>query len=57
MVLPLVRTYTDVPEGEACALLGSSNRLEVAVHRGNAARLLGAAKGASVRVRNVGFVE
>jgi S-adenosylmethionine hydrolase len=51
MVLPFVRTYADVPEGEACALLGSSGRLEVAVHKGNAARLLGAAKGAPVRVR------
>ena len=30
-VLPLVRTYSDVAEGEACALLGSSRRLEVAV--------------------------
>ena len=53
MVLPLVRTYSDVPESEPCALLGSSNRLEVAVHRGNASRLLGASRGAPVRVRTV----
>jgi S-adenosyl-L-methionine hydrolase (adenosine-forming) len=50
-VLPLVRTYADVVEGEACALVGSSRRLEVAVHGGNASRLLGAAKGAPVLVR------
>jgi S-adenosylmethionine hydrolase len=52
-VLPFVRTYADVPEGDACALMGSSGRLEVAVNRGSAARLLGAAKGAPVRVRAV----
>ena len=53
MVLPLVRTYSDVPESEPCALVGSSNRLEVAVHGGNASRLLGASRGAPVRVRTV----
>jgi S-adenosyl-L-methionine hydrolase (adenosine-forming) len=55
-ILPLARTYADVPEGEGCALVGSSGRLEVAVHRGNAARLLGAAAGSPVRVRAVGTV-
>jgi S-adenosyl-L-methionine hydrolase (adenosine-forming) len=55
-ILPLARTYADVPEGEGCALMGSSGRLEVAIHRGNAARLLGAATGAPVRVRAVGPV-
>jgi S-adenosyl-L-methionine hydrolase (adenosine-forming) len=53
MVLPLVRTYSDVAEGEACALAGSSGRLEVSVNRGSAARQLGAARGAPVRVRRV----
>lgn len=52
-VLPLVRTYADVCEGEACALMGSSGYLEVAVHRGSASRLLGAGKGAPVRIRAV----
>ena len=52
-VLPMARAYADVPEGEACALLGSSGRLEVAVHRGSAARILGAGKGAPVRIRSV----
>lgn len=53
VVLPFVRTYADLPEGEGCALLGSSRRLEVAVNRGSAARRLGAGKGAPVRIRRV----
>lgn len=55
VVLPLVRSYFDLPEGEGCALLGSSGRLEVAVNRGNASRVLGASRGAPVRVRLVRF--
>jgi S-adenosylmethionine hydrolase len=51
VAMPLVRTYSDVPEGEPCALVGSSERLEVAVHRGNASQRLGAGRGAPVRVR------
>jgi S-adenosylmethionine hydrolase len=50
-VIPLVRAYSDVAEGEACALVGSTGRLEVAVNRGSAARTLGATRGAPVRVR------
>jgi S-adenosylmethionine hydrolase len=52
-VIPLVQTYSDVVEGEACALVGSTGRLEVAVHRGSAARTLGAGKGSPVRIRLV----
>jgi S-adenosylmethionine hydrolase len=55
VVLPLVRSYYDLPEGEGCALLGSSGRLEVAINRGNAARVFGARRGAPVRVRLVKF--
>jgi S-adenosylmethionine hydrolase len=47
----LARTYADIGEGEACALIGSSGRLEVAVRQGNAARLLGVGTGTSFRVR------
>lgn len=50
-VLPLVTAYGDVSEGEPCALVGSSHRLEIAIHGGNAARILGAARGAAVRIR------
>jgi S-adenosylmethionine hydrolase len=52
MVLPIVRTYADVHEGEACALV-TSGRLEVGVNRGSAARVLGAGRGAPVRLRAV----
>lgn len=50
-VLPIVHSYSEVSEGEPCALVGSSRRLEVAVNRGNASRTLGAGRGAPVRVR------
>ena len=56
-VVPLVRTYTEVSEGEPCALIGSSDRLEVAVNQGNAADLLGASRGGLVRLRAVGQAE
>lgn len=49
--LPLARTYADVPEGRACALVGSSGRLEIAVHRGRADALPGAGRGRPVLVR------
>ena len=49
-VLPLVRAYSDVAPGKACALIGSSGRLEIAVNRGRADTLLGAGPGASVVV-------
>jgi S-adenosyl-L-methionine hydrolase (adenosine-forming) len=51
VVAPLVRTYSDVPAGRPCALVGSSGRLELAVNRGNAAAVLGAARGARLRIR------
>jgi S-adenosyl-L-methionine hydrolase (adenosine-forming) len=52
LVLPLARTYADVAEGEACALVGSGGRLEVAVHAGSAARILGASRDAPIRLRH-----
>ena len=51
IVLPLATTYADVPHGEACALVGSSGRLEISVNCGSAARLLGAGRGARVLIR------
>lgn len=50
VVLPFARTYSDVPQGEACAVLGSSGRLEIAVNQGSASRQLGAWVGAPVRL-------
>ena len=51
--LALARTYSDVPPGDPCALVGSSGLLEVAVNQGDAARVLGAGRGAPVRVKVV----
>ncbi len=48
--VPLVGTYGEVPAGAACALVGSSGYLEVAVNGGSAARLLDAGRGARVVV-------
>jgi len=50
-VLPLVRSYSDVAPGRACALVGSSGRLEIAVRLGRAAALPGGGVGAPVLVR------
>ena len=47
----IVATYADAPAGELCALLGSSDHLEVAVSGGSAATTLGLGRGAAVRVR------
>ena len=49
--LPLVRFYSAVAAGEACALVGSSGRLEIAVNRGRADALTGGGPGTPVRVR------
>lgn len=51
LTLPFVDTYGDVREGEACALLGSADRLEIGVNRGSAAAVLGMGVGAPVTVR------
>ncbi|MGH7303971.1 MAG: SAM hydrolase/SAM-dependent halogenase family protein [Candidatus Rokuibacteriota bacterium] len=48
--LPLVRTYTDLRRGDPGALLGSSDRLEIAVNAGSAAKALGARPGTPVVV-------
>ena len=47
---PLVATYTDVPVGHACALVGSTDHLEIACHGRSARAYLGLARGAVVRV-------
>jgi len=48
--LPLVRTYGDLRHRGLGALVGSSNRLEIAVNTGSAARALGVGRGARVVV-------
>ena len=47
----LVRTYAERPPGTLVGLIGSSNRVEVAVVNGDAARFLQAARGTPVRLR------
>src|SRR5262245_31915260 len=47
----LHRTFADVPVGALIALIGSNNRLELAVRNGNAAQSLGVGIGDTVRVR------
>ena len=46
----VVATYADVPPGELCALIGSSNYLEIAVNAARAAEILGIDRGAAVHV-------
>ncbi len=47
----LVATYSDVAPGDLCALLGSTDHLEVAVNGGSAAEHLQAGPGSPVSVR------
>jgi S-adenosylmethionine hydrolase len=48
----LQRTFSDTPVGALTALIGSSDRLELAVRNGNAAQTLGVGIGDTVRVYN-----
>ena len=51
-VIPqIVSTYASAKPGELCALVGSSDRLEVAVSGGSAAETLGIGRGAVVQLR------
>ena len=50
LLLRLARTYGDVADGEALALIGSADLLEVAVRNGSAAVTLGLERGSEVVV-------
>jgi S-adenosylmethionine hydrolase len=50
-LVPLVISYSDVAPGEPCALVGSSGRLEIAVHGGPAHQFEGWRRSTVVRVR------
>jgi S-adenosylmethionine hydrolase len=50
-VLPVRRTYADVPPGMPLALPGSSGLIELAVREGDAARVLGLERGSLVLLR------
>lgn len=47
----VVGTYAEAPAGEACALFGSTDHLEIAVNAGDAAAQLALSRGAAVTVR------
>ncbi len=49
----LIRAYGERPPGELVALIGSSDRVEIAVVNGDAARRLAAGRGTPVRVRRL----
>jgi S-adenosyl-L-methionine hydrolase (adenosine-forming) len=51
LVSGVVATYADAAPGSVCALVGSSDRLEIAVNGGSAAERLGLTCGAPVVVR------
>jgi len=48
IVLPLSRTFADVPAGEPLAYVGSSGLIEIGIHRGRADTGLGLAPGQAV---------
>lgn len=47
----IISTYSEAGAGELCALVGSAERLEIAVNGGSAAATLGLGRGAVVQVR------
>jgi S-adenosylmethionine hydrolase len=51
--VPLVQTYGELARGRAGALVGSRNRLEIAVNTGSAAAVLRARRGTPVVVSRV----
>jgi S-adenosyl-L-methionine hydrolase (adenosine-forming) len=51
VILPLVRSYADVPPGVVVALTGSNGLVEIAERNGSAARRLSLSRGASVLLR------
>ncbi len=53
VIVPVVTTFGDVPEDEACVYLGSAGRIEVAVNRGSAAERFEASIGSSVKLKRL----
>ncbi|HUS84094.1 MAG TPA: SAM-dependent chlorinase/fluorinase [Anaerolineales bacterium] len=54
VVVPLGRTFGDVPQGEVLAYIGSSNLLEIAINGGNAANTLNLNPGDEIVFKNKG---
>lgn len=53
VIVPVVSTFGDVPEDDACAYLGSAGRIEVAVNRGSAATRFEASIGTSIKLKRL----
>jgi hypothetical protein len=53
VVLPVVNTFGDVPEDDACAYPGSAGRIEIAVNRGSAQERFQLKLGDRVRLKRV----
>ena len=53
VIVPVVTTFGDVPEDDACVYLGSAGRIEVAVNRGSAAKRFEASIGSSVKLKRL----
>ena len=53
VIVPVVTTFGDVPEDDACAYLGSAGRIEIAVNRGSAAKRFEASIGSSVKLKRL----
>ncbi len=53
VIVPVVSTFADVPEEDACAYLGSAGRIEVAVNLGSAAKRFEAVLGTPVKLKRL----
>ncbi len=53
VIVPVVTTFGDVPEDEACAYMGSTSRIEVAVNQGSAAKRFNTVLGAPIRLKRL----
>lgn len=54
-VLPLVRTFSEVPDGEVAALIGSSGMVEIVANRHSAADILGLKPGTPITLLSEAF--
>lgn len=53
VIVPVVKTFGDVPEDDACAYFGSAGRIEFAVNRGSAAKRFQASIGSVVKLKRL----
>lgn len=53
--IPLASSYSEMPDGQVCAILGSTGRIELSLKTASAAARLGAGRGLPVSVRRGRF--